>query len=188
VRKVLCLLMLVVALTGCFTASAEDSGGVAHAPEDAVFEWMNQQPPEVANSTAIRQVVFFEESRAAVLASFRPEDWDFALPALALFMVDQQGGRWVARAYDYNSSPRLADDILTFYSPPWTDAEPSAVYGLVVDERVSSVTIRWDDGLEQQVAVENGSYLSVRTDAPAARGASVTALDDEGRALTQYNR
>jgi hypothetical protein len=188
VKVWLLLILLVLALTGCFTVSADDSSGVAHAPEDAVFDWMNQQPLEVANSTAIRQVVFFEESRAAVLASFRPEAWDYALPALALFMVDRQEDRWVAKAYDYNSIPRLADDILTFYSPPWTNAEPSAVYGLVVDERVTSVTIRWDDGLEQQVAVENGSYLSVRTDARAARGASVTALDAEGRALTEYNR
>jgi hypothetical protein len=189
VRVWLLLLLLVMALSGCLSVSADElAGRVAHAPEDAVFDWMSQQPPEVGDTTAIRQIVHFDEARAAVLLSFRPEDWEYAQPALALFVVEKQGDRWVAKAHDYNSRPELTDDILSFYSPPWANAEPSAVYGLVVDDRVTSVGLTWEDGLEQQVQVVNSSYLSIRTDAPGTRGASVTALNAEGHALTEYIR
>lgn len=183
-------IFLLATLSGCMTVRAEapPPAVAVNAPEDAVFDWMRQQPSEVAHSVAIRQIVEIDRERNPVLASFRPDGWEYALPALALFEVDRKGERWATSHVAYSAEPTLRNDAITFYSGPYGASRTStATFGLVVDERVTQVAILWSDGLEQIVRVQNGSYISVRTDSDNLAATRVTALDAKGETLATFD-
>lgn len=183
----LLVLVAIGGLGGCVTVRADEvPAGTYNAPEDAVFEWMHQQPSKVANTTAIRQVLQLDEYRAPVLVSFRPEGWKGETDALVLFNVERERGHWVVRNYDYNPVPSRPDEPLTFYSPGSDSVLPfSAVYGVVDDDQVTHIAITWGDGLEQVVSVVRGSYASIRSDAPDLQATQAIAFDAQGNIVAE---
>lgn len=166
---------LLVALSGCMTVEAQGPPrGVGFAPEDAVLAWAQAGPSAVVNSIAIRQVAPLDAQRAVVLASFRPEGWRYAQPALALFLVESEGSAWRSGEPHFAPVPVLHGDVLTLDSARIGDLH--AAFGLLVDERASQVQITRADGSEERVARVNGSYLSLHP-APPTRAAALDAAD-----------
>ena len=157
-------------------------------PLDAVAEWMIKQPAIVANSTIIRQEHMLADDQAPVLLTFNPQGWDAAMPALALFQIEKGNRGWLTKNHDYNTAPEAIDDTLTFHNHhSGPTAKWSAVYGLTINPQVSEVMITWSDGVQETVAVENNTYLGIRSDNPFVQAVTVVALDGTGNELAQHS-
>ena len=160
----------------------------SHEPLDAVAEWMNKQPAAIANSTIIRQERMLDDGQAPILLTFNPQGWDAPMPALALFQVEKESKDWLTINHDYNASPEVINDALTFHNHhSGPAAKWSAVYGLTINPQVTKVMITWSDGVEEALEIENNTYLSIRTDNPFVQAVRVIALDGTGNELAQHS-
>ena len=168
--------------------TAEELMPPSHEPLDAVAEWMNKQPAMIANSTVIRQELMLTENQAPILLTFEPQGWDAPMPALALFQVEKENKNWLTINHDYNDAPEAIDNTLTFHNHhSGPAAKWSAVYGLTINPQVSEVMITWSDGLQETVAVENNTYLGIRSDNPFVQAVTVVALDSTGNEVAQHS-
>ncbi len=186
-RPLVLLLLLSALLSACITVKADEAPkGRYDAPEDAVFEWANQQPPAVINSFVIWQVAALDNGYALVLASLRPEGWTHERPALSLFVVERTGGRWLLHPPSFGQAMEAAPGGIASYTIGPDDGLPFPVaYGQIFDERANQVTVSWTDKVEQQVDVVHRSFLSVRGEGERVSGTRAVAYDPMGRPLAE---